>query len=745
VIDALLPALRSGLLAETAPGQFRFSHTLVRDAIDDALGSSQRAALHGRAEAALATLGERADVLLERARHALAAPGAVEPGAALAVAARAAALLERERAFDRAFELHARIAQQQRAGLLPPASPEWTLHVAEIARAAGRSDASRTICEELIAQARASGDAELLSRAALLHGTDVRPAVVDRAQVALLEEALAMLGDRTAAISCRVRARLSTAVQPASDQAVPQALARDAIASARAIGDAAALLDVLELSLFGLYAAPLSERIQNASELLERALLAGDVPKALSAYSWLAFNHVYAGDFAAFTSDTESMLALSDDIGHPRHRWRALLLASCRALALGHFAESDRYVTEVAQLAALVDEPALPPALLLHRAMQKKLQRKDDELAVALEEIEAALASAHEAKLMIAMTRVGCAARALDVQAARAELAVIGSRAHPIFAEAGPGAYIGEALALTGSDDERRLARAALARLPDTELTGAHILFTYEGPLARVLGLLDASHGDLASAERELRAALEPARARKHAPWVAQIAFELGSVLLRAGREREARALLEESARIARELDMPGLLRSLQPAAPAAPPTAAFVLTMTRRGDVWSIERGAAPARVKDSRGMRMLARLVDQPGQELHVLALASDDATSTSESNAGEVIDERARKVYRARLLALDAELEQAEAAADAARSARLERERSALAAELARAVGLGGRARLSGSSTERARVNVQKRIKEAIARVHDVDAALGQFLEAHVSTGTFCCFRQ
>jgi hypothetical protein len=56
----------------------------------------------------------------------------------------------------------------------------------------------------------------------------------------------------------------------------------------------------------------------------------------------------------------------------------------------------------------------------------------------------------------------------------------------------------------------------------------------------------------------------------------------------------------------------------------------------------------------------------------------------------------------------------------------------------------VGLGGRSRAAASATERARVNAQRRLKDAIARISDVDAALGARVGAAVHTGTYCCFR-
>jgi len=36
------------------------------------------------------------------------------------------------------------------------------------------------------------------------------------------------------------------------------------------------------------------------------------------------------------------------------------------------------------------------------------------------------------------------------------------------------------------------------------------------------------------------------------------------------------------------------------------------------------------------------------------------------------------------------------------------------------------------------------VQRRLKEAIGRIAELDPALGRYLEQAVRTGTYCCFR-
>jgi hypothetical protein len=144
--------------------------------------------------------------------------------------------------------------------------------------------------------------------------------------------------------------------------------------------------------------------------------------------------------------------------------------------------------------------------------------------------------------------------------------------------------------------------------------------FAYEGTTARLLGLLDASLGDLASAEQHLREARRLAIERKHPPWIAQTSYELAKILRLGGNEGEARALGATG------------VDATEPSAARAGP-----LLMERDSEGWHIEHGGTSARVKDSRGMRLLARLVERPGEEIHVLVLASDDTISLPESNGG------------------------------------------------------------------------------------------------------------
>jgi len=176
-----------------------------------------------------------------------------------------------------------------------------------------------------------------------------------------------------------------------------------------------------------------------------------------------------------------------------------------------------------------------------------------------------------------------------------------------------------------------------------------------------------------------------------------------------------------------------------------ASPTPAFSLSRDARG--WSLTHAGRSFVLKDVRGLGMLKKLVDSPERELHVLDLASDPSAEgpgpIDLGDAGEVIDARARKAYKARIAELRADVDEAERCADTVRVSRLRYELDALTDQIAGAVGLGGRERRSGSAAERARIVVQRRVREAIKKITDQDPELGRHLDWTVRTGTFCAY--
>ena len=104
----------------------------------------------------------------------------------------------------------------------------------------------------------------------------------------------------------------------------------------------------------------------------------------------------------------------------------------------------------------------------------------------------------------------------------------------------------------------------------------------------------------------------------------------------------------------------------------------------------------------------------------------------------DAGELVDDQAKRAYRRRLAELRQELDEAKELGEIDRGEQLEDEIDALNKELSRAVGLGGRNRRSASASERARQSVTKTLKATVTKIAEVDSTLGAILSRDIRTG-------
>jgi hypothetical protein len=258
---------------------------------------------------------------------------------------------------------------------------------------------------------------------------------------------------------------------------------------------------------------------------------------------------------------------------------------------------------------------------------------------------------------------------------------------------------------------------------PLAQVAGPHRLFW--GPaFGSVLGPISRMVGDLALLTGR------PAEAVRHQDEALAVCALVGSPALEAlCRGSRDRALAQLAA-------APG------PRAPAAfPPRASPRIDLHREGDVWALAEGGRPAiRLKHSKGLGYLHYLLEQPGREMHVLELLG---TEHAAGDAGPMLDARAKAEYRQRLDDLKDDLDEGERFGDPGRVARAQSQIEAIAEQLAGAVGLGGRDRRAASDVERARVNVQRRLKDTVDRIAAADASLGRYLNAVIKTGTYCSY--
>ena len=185
-----------------------------------------------------------------------------------------------------------------------------------------------------------------------------------------------------------------------------------------------------------------------------------------------------------------------------------------------------------------------------------------------------------------------------------------------------------------------------------------------------------------------------------------------------------------------------------------------------REGEYWTLSFAGLTCRVRDTRGLQYLAQLLQHPNEEIHVSRLVTQDVTpidvlehgmaglrgvedsSDAQNTAGftdvgELLDPQARVAYRQRIAELQAELEDAAHGNVQGRVAQLQDELTFLTQELARATGLGGRARKGASPMERARITVTKGIKTTLRKITAHHPVLGRHLTLTIKTGTYCSY--
>ena len=302
-------------------------------------------------------------------------------------------------------------------------------------------------------------------------------------------------------------------------------------------------------------------------------------------------------------------------------------------------------------------------------------------------------------------------------------------------------------------------------------------VYAYFGPVAHYLGLLAAVAGAWDDADRHFRAAIDSNVRNDALPWLARTEYEYAAMLARrdaAGDRDRARALLARARSTADQLGLRPLavrVRGLEERMGATPqgaeamtdqrvaPAVARVDAVVdasvfrRDGEYWTATFAGSTSRFRDSKGLRYIARLLAQPGRGIHVRDLSAqvvgatvsgpDDVPSSPGSGLGPALDARAASEYRGRLRELRATLEEATAAGDLGRRARIESEIDYLTQELSAAYGLGGRARPVGDPSERLRKAVGNQIRRALDRIAAEHPALARHFDNAVRTGFVCSY--
>lgn len=720
-LEAALDEARRHELVATSGTALRFAYPLAREVLLELCAPAERGVLHLAAADAL----QRAPLPAhERITHHLL--GAAAAGAAIDLHR-----LVRTVQLAADAHLHAHAHEDALALLesvrrvvshLPWAHAELLLGLARVLTRSGSVDQARTRCLEAAALARTLGDGALLARAALASGDEFDPGSVDPSLVALLEEALGALPEHEVALRAGVLARHAAALQPASEPAQLVEQAKAAIALARGTNDASTVLAVLHSAMAALmdFADP-RERQPLNTEQLALAVQANDRARALRAHLRLMFDAVELGDWPELEGHARAFEQLARELRQDRLLAGAALTESMLAVARGDFGRSEAVVATV------------PPSrwLPFHALGVARTRELPGRVAELTRGLRLAWGNDPVLSLYVAPLEASAAARAGRADDAHYWLSKVADCAF-VREDVAASSWWLEAAAFAGDDGLRRrlleLKRSRSGQFTSWGFVGQHT----EGPVDRLLALLAAALGDWPQAEGFFGSAERQLRALRLEPLLARLLHERAREKAKAGVPFEDDA--RESRAIAERLGLEGLLT-----APVAPATRA--LQLAREGEVWAVAWRGQTHRLKDSRGLQLLARLVETPGVDVHVLELSSEG--DAIESDAGPMLDAAARRDYQDRLESLDDAIDEARSHADRGRLEKAEAEREFLLAELSRAVGLGGRERKVGSNTERARVAVTRRLRDAVDRIGKLAPELGTYLDRAVKTGTHCRF--
>jgi tetratricopeptide (TPR) repeat protein len=786
---ALDEAASLGLLSGVAgaPGRYRFSHALVSETLYKDLPAARRRELHlAAAQAIEENVAADPDARLDEIAHhyfeSLPAGPAVKAiefsrrAAARSRAALAYADAARSSAMAlRAFDLDRRADPALRC--------ELELELGEAQFRSQKFAVYRKTFDDAARLAREIRNPRLLARAALGYAVvPSNPGAVDVTVAALLEEALSALGESPSELRVMLLARLAEEVLWSGDTGRQGALSSQALETARALGLPRATATALYSRYHALRSPDAIEtRLGLSDEILAVTQRHGLEDWALRARYYRTADLLEMGETAAAFREVQALAELDESV-RLQHPGFVEVAAAMRALMEGRFADAERLATEAFTIGQrrpnMVAQQIFASQMFVLRREQGRLGELEPVIQTFVTQFPALIF----ARCALALCHAE-AGRTSDAAAAIERLAAeeFGAMRRD-FTWLACMATVAEVCAITADTRHGQIVRRALQPFAARNVTvGAQLCL---GSAARYLGMLAALMGDYGDAQARFEDAIAMNARMGARPWHAHAQFELGAMLLGRGNPDDRERALEligaarESAaslgmiRLARKIDELPTAPSAQPAgvAPTETASAESRSLFRKEGEFWTVAHKGRVHRLKDTKGMTYLATLLRNPGREYHALDLvagvsaAGADAPSGGASavgamtddqldeiglrrsdgdDAGEVLDAQAKAEYRRRLEELHDELEEARELSDPERADRAQEEIESLGRELARAVGIGGRSRRVGATSERARLNATRAIKAALDRINDADSVLGEVLISSIKTGTFCSY--
>lgn len=506
-----------------------------------------------------------------------------------------------------------------------------------------------------------------------------------------------------------------------------------AIEMARRLGHPSALVDALaDRHLVPLGAEGLLASEAAADEVAGLGARVGRPDIELRGAEWQYNSRLDRGDRQGANDALVQLEALAELMASPYWRYSARVRRAAMHVVDGDRAAALETVRAAARIGAgVVEELELTGLELAARVSIMRLWQVPDEGVKALFSDMQRMAGSFGAPFM--QVQLATAAAALGhLGPAAGALARLASQPRLVL-EAMSGVMTTSLLAelALSVGDVRWVGSLREALTPYADRLGTAIYL----PVADILGRLALLDGDPPAAVDHLSEAVAFAAAMPAPVLVARCTQHLADALRLAGDTATATAVAARAC----DLAVKAGLAMLTPTGHRPAPRPASL----RRVDlIWRISVPEGEAQLPHSVGVAQLARLLSVPGIPVAAVDLAGNGPGAQAH-DLGPVLDPQAKREFRRRIADLREDIDEAQANNDPGRQERAEAELEALMRALRSAVGLGGRDRPSGSGTERARVNVTRNIRRAIALVAERLPGLGAHLERSVRTGGDCCY--
>ena len=563
------------VLDDGSPGERRFAHELVRDAIVAGLGTGHRVTLHRRAAEAISAQAPHADgMVFDLAHHWSEAAVAGDCAVAVTWTERAGREAMRLHAYEDGRRWYGR-ALELGAGVLDDVA-RCRLLTAYAGAQCLSSDFTGALqaCLRTVDLAVTIGRPDLAGEAALVPEPTFDEGI-DRVIRVLCERALAVLdgtppavggADPSQALRARVLAQYAWVCDHLCDLDAAHPAVQEALVLAEVSGDTIALEAALTAHHM-VRAGPdgLEEREDNADRMWALGIRTGSPAACLSASEWRFDAASERGDLAGAARELEVIGRWAALVGGPMSQWRLLRCSAMLAQARGRYAEAYRLGAQAfGQLAAT----GFPPAFLLWGGLLGIQGHHTGQTAESLAFAGITDADATEGTWPTAgiIPTLAPATMLADLGRLR-EAAAVYRRLGPASQwQESPHAMLGTwaigiAIAVAvGADDDVATLRAKLGAWRGHHVVNGRYAMAYVGPAELYLGRAAAHLGLVDDAIADLEQAVKSCTENGAEGYRAEAEYELASALVRRsnpGDLARARTLAIEALRRIDELGMP--------------------------------------------------------------------------------------------------------------------------------------------------------------------------------------------